>query len=140
MPKIDIILQRLDMVKPSGKNRFMARCPAHDDKSPSLLITEDDEKVSIHCFAGCGGADVLAAIGMQFADLYPDTIARDYSKGLPDWKLRDLNNELKEHKFNVSAAKEWAKKGEKIDDDFKLAVLNSIEKIKEITKRLAENA
>ncbi|MBD1107298.1 hypothetical protein HXV84_15825 [Pseudomonas amygdali pv. morsprunorum] len=28
------ILQRLDGVKPSGKNRHMAKCPAHLDKSP----------------------------------------------------------------------------------------------------------
>ena len=30
-----------------------ARCPAHDDRHPSLSITERDGKLLVHCHAGC---------------------------------------------------------------------------------------
>ena len=48
----------------------MACCPAHDDRNPSLSIREAEDRVLIHCFAGCPPADVLAAIGLELADLY----------------------------------------------------------------------
>lgn len=55
---------------PSGKIR--ARCPCHDDQVPSLFIGADSYKVLIHDFGGCDTANILAAIGLEFKDLYPD--------------------------------------------------------------------
>jgi hypothetical protein len=50
----------------------MAQCPAHEDKHPSLSIRElSDGRVLVHCFAGCNSEPVLAAIALEFADLYP---------------------------------------------------------------------
>jgi hypothetical protein len=43
-------------------NRYMVPCPAHDDRSPSLSISERDGRVLVHCFAGCSQADVIAAL------------------------------------------------------------------------------
>jgi DNA primase len=40
----------------------MARCPAHDDRTPSLSIREVEGKVLIHCHAGCSQRDVIAAL------------------------------------------------------------------------------
>jgi hypothetical protein len=40
----------------------MAKCPAHDDKTPSLSIRENDGKVLVHCHAGCSQDAVLAAL------------------------------------------------------------------------------
>jgi hypothetical protein len=45
----------------TGKG-YMAPCPAHDDRSPSLSINERDGRVLVHCFAGCSQADVIAAL------------------------------------------------------------------------------
>lgn len=64
------LLDRLDRVRKSGDG-WMARCPAHDDKTASLSITERDGKVLVHCFACCRTEDVLAAVGLRFKDLYP---------------------------------------------------------------------
>lgn len=51
----------------------MARCPGHEDRSPSLSIRElDDGALLLHCFAGCQASDVLAAVGLEFRDLYPN--------------------------------------------------------------------
>ncbi|MEJ1157373.1 DUF7146 domain-containing protein [Prosthecomicrobium sp. N25] len=42
---------------------FLARCPAHDDRDPSLSIREGrGGKVLVHCHAGCTQADVVAAL------------------------------------------------------------------------------
>jgi putative DNA primase/helicase len=41
---------------------WMARCPAHDDREPSLSIRDVDGKVLVRCHAGCGQRDVIAAL------------------------------------------------------------------------------
>lgn len=70
MPVADL-LARLQGVRPAGKGRWSARCPAHQDRSPSLAITESDGKTLIHCFAGCGVDDILAAVGLEMDALFP---------------------------------------------------------------------
>jgi hypothetical protein len=66
------LIARLDGVRESGPGRWMSRCPAHEDRSPSLSIRETtDGTVLVRCFAGCGAADVLEAVGLTFADLFP---------------------------------------------------------------------
>lgn len=40
----------------------MCRCPAHDDRTASLSVSDDGEKVLVHCFAGCEQAAVIAAL------------------------------------------------------------------------------
>ena len=73
------LLQRLDRIKETGHGKFIACCPAHDDRSPSLSISErDDGKVLIHCFAGCETEDVLSAIGLTFSDLMPERIGGEH--------------------------------------------------------------
>jgi DNA primase len=69
---IDTLLSRLDGVKSAGPDRWYARCPAHDDKSPSLSIRDTGSRTLIHCFAGCEAEDVLIAIGLTWRDLYRD--------------------------------------------------------------------
>lgn len=66
------ILERLEGVRraPSG---WVARCPAHEDRSPSLSIALGDERrVLLKCFAGCDTLDVVAAIGLTMKDLAGD--------------------------------------------------------------------
>ena len=68
----DTILDRLNKVRQTGANTWTACCPAHEDKSPSLSITEkDDGIVLLHCFAGCSVEDVLDSIGLTFDSLFP---------------------------------------------------------------------
>jgi hypothetical protein len=68
----DLLLTRLEGVRPAGEGRWYARCPAHGDKSPSLSVRDTGEKVLLHCFAGCAADDVLAAVGLTWKDVYPD--------------------------------------------------------------------
>ncbi|HVC90425.1 MAG TPA: hypothetical protein VND66_07365 [Acidobacteriaceae bacterium] len=55
----------------SGVRRWLARCPAHPDRSPSLSIAEGkDGRVVIRCWAGCATKDILAASGLTMRDLF----------------------------------------------------------------------
>lgn len=69
--KIYDLLGKLEKVK--GKHpKWMALCPVHGDKSPSLSIKEtDDGRILLYCFAGCGAADIVSTIGLSLADLSP---------------------------------------------------------------------
>ena len=77
---IDTLLNRLDKVKQTGPGKFVACCPAHDDRSPSLAISEGDNGTAVfHCFAGCESEDVLTAVGLTFGDLYSEKIGNAHS-------------------------------------------------------------
>jgi hypothetical protein len=66
------LLAKLEGVRPAGPGRWYARCPAHDDKSPSLSVRETGDKVLLHCWTGCTADEVLAALGLAWSALYPD--------------------------------------------------------------------
>lgn len=74
----DPLLSRLDKVRKTGAGRWIACCPAHGDKSPSLAIREvEDGRVLLHCFANCETSEVLAAVGLTFGDLFPEKALGD---------------------------------------------------------------
>ncbi len=69
----DALLDRLDGVKPAGTGCWIARCPAHQDRRPSLSVRElADGRILVHDFAGCSTSDVLAAVGLDFGALHPE--------------------------------------------------------------------
>ena len=56
---------------------WAARCPAHDDKSPSLSVSEgDDGKTLVHCHAGCTPEDVCQKLGLGLSDLMSNPASR----------------------------------------------------------------
>lgn len=65
------VLDRLDGVRPTGTGRWIAKCPAHPDRSPSLSIREtDDGRVLLHDHGGCDTENVLA--GSDFVIVEPN--------------------------------------------------------------------
>lgn len=69
----DKLLSRLDKVKRTGADRWIACCPAHDDRNPSMTIREtDDGTVLIKCQSHhCGADDIMTAVGLGLKDLFP---------------------------------------------------------------------
>lgn len=66
------VLSRLEKVKSAGAKGWKACCPAHNDKSPSLAISEtSDGTVLVKCWAGCSAQSVVEAIGMELRHLFP---------------------------------------------------------------------
>lgn len=88
MSAIESLLSRLDKVKRgAGRNSWTARCPAHEDKGPSLSISyEGDGRILLHCFAGCEVDNVVGAVGMGLSDLMPPKDS--YDPHTPTIKLR----------------------------------------------------
>ena len=53
--------------------QYLFRCPVHDDRRPSLGVRElDDGRLLVRCYAGCAIEDILAALDLEFTDLYPE--------------------------------------------------------------------
>ena len=66
------ILSLLDGVKRDG-NGWTALCPGHEDRTPSLSVTEKrDGRTLLNCFAGCAQEAVVTALGITMADLFPE--------------------------------------------------------------------
>ncbi len=71
----EALIARLEGVRERGGGNCVARCPAHDDRNPSLSIREtEDGTVLIHCFAGCGAPDVVGAVGLEPSHLFPPRV------------------------------------------------------------------
>jgi putative DNA primase/helicase len=63
---------------------WMARCPAHEDRKPSLSIRDADNKLLIHCHAGCAQERVISALRARglWSDHRPRSISR-MARGAP---------------------------------------------------------
>ena len=66
------ILARLDAVRSRGTNRWQARCPAHEDRNPSLAIAEGERGLLVKCWAGCTLDEITRALGLTVRDLFYD--------------------------------------------------------------------
>lgn len=71
---------------------WAACCPAHDDRTPSLSVTERDSRILLHCHAGCSVDSVLAAAGLQMKDLFLD--ASDDERIVATYDYTDENGTL----------------------------------------------
>jgi hypothetical protein len=72
---IDALLSRLERVKRTSASTWIASAPTRDDRHPSMTIRElDDGRILIHDHGGDSVADILAAIGLTFDSLFPDSI------------------------------------------------------------------
>jgi hypothetical protein len=79
------VASRLEGIRPSGDG-YVARCPAHDDRSPSLSVSvSDDGKLLLHCHAGCDQQAVLDAIQATPQMLNPD---REQRRDDGEWTPR----------------------------------------------------
>ena len=119
---VDKFLALLDGVR-GRDGKWMARCPAHDDRGPSLSIGEnDDGAVLLHCFAGCDVQAVVNAVGWELNDLFPSD-ANDYELPARRHERRARVNykgllfHLRHEVYVLSIAANKMKKGEKFTDD-----------------------
>ncbi|WP_406161061.1 phage/plasmid primase, P4 family [Streptomyces canus] len=64
------ILGRLDGVE-EDHDGYLALCPAHPDRKPSLKLTlKDDGKLLMVCRSGCPKTEILAKLRMSESDLF----------------------------------------------------------------------
>lgn len=80
-------LKGLKLLPESGKYpaRWEARCPAHNDRTPSLSISLAPKgHLLVHCHAGCPTEAVMSAVGLEMSDLYPSSSAPPSTKKTPE--------------------------------------------------------
>lgn len=66
------ILERVSFSKQVSKNSWACLCPSHNDRSPSLRVTETTEgKILLKCWSGCSSLDILTALGLSWDALFP---------------------------------------------------------------------
>jgi hypothetical protein len=70
---------------------WIARCPAHEDRSPSLSITERDGTVLLHCHAGCAQQSVINAL--RSMGLWPE---KQHHPPKPEPPPPEISQALKE--------------------------------------------
>ena len=64
---------------------YIARCPAHGDRSPSLSISNGrDGRILLRCHAGCDTFAIVKALGLQVSDLF----ATDRPAHRSSWSAR----------------------------------------------------
>ena len=101
---IDRLLPHLEGVRPTASAQYAAKCPAHDDKSPSLSIRDLGDRVLIHCFAGCEPDEIMDAVGLSLADLFVRCETHGLMPIRERWNARALLRELSDESVLVLIA------------------------------------
>lgn len=84
------ILPKLEKVKRKD-NKAWACCPVHNDRNPSMMLTELDDRVLIHCFAcQANGLEVVNALGLPSTVLFRDPKHSVIPKKVIDKAMEDL--------------------------------------------------
>lgn len=85
---IQVFLQSFDKVKQTEPNQYICRCPVHPDKKASLSIgyNPNEDKIALHCHAGCDTRDILTMVGKTMADLMPGR-EPEKPKKLEKWQV-----------------------------------------------------
>jgi hypothetical protein len=69
---VERVLSALHGVRRGDRGQWIACCPAHDDKKPSLSVRESaDGAVLLHCFGGCTVEEIAGALDLEMHDLFP---------------------------------------------------------------------
>jgi hypothetical protein len=55
-----------------SQGRWMAKCPSHEDRMPSLSITQGDKGALLKCFGGCSLEAILQSMGLNKSDIFTD--------------------------------------------------------------------
>lgn len=111
------VLQLLTKVKRTGDGQWIACCPAHEDRSPSMTIKElSDGRVLIHDFAGCSVDEILGSLGLEFDVLFPEKGPEFCKPERLPFNPRDVLKALAHETMIVALAASALARGEKLSD------------------------
>ena len=96
---LEELLSRLEGVKQTRRG-YVSKCPAHNDRTPSLTISEGDRGLLLHCFALCPLEAICDAIGIKIPDLFYDQ-ARDPRECREAQRKRQVERHRREAIRNV---------------------------------------
>ncbi len=99
-------ISKLNKVKKINFGEYIASCPAHDDKNPSLSVTEREGKILLHCHGGCSAEDIVRAMGLTMKDLFTS----DVKPIIPNSVLRTQRSPLRTHIYRDGKGNTVARK------------------------------
>lgn len=94
-----------------GKGKYVAICPSHPDRKPSLSIAEGKRGVLMRCMSsGCDTRDVLKAVGLTYKDLFdgewnPQAMALHRAKVAKRERIE--KQEAKNIRYWVDETRKW---------------------------------
>src|SRR5688572_23754223 len=108
----DRVLEALgDRVTRRTARGAVARCPAHDDRTPSLGIDlGGDGRVLLRCRVGCTTEAVLAALGLRMADLFDVSANGHARRETARWTIRDAAGAYVAEHVRIEPGKNGASK------------------------------
>lgn len=86
----DDVAELLEGVRKSSGG-WIAQCPTHEDRLPSLSVHDGKKGTILHCHASCRTVDICTAIGIRVAQLFVDYSPSGRGNGTAiDAMLREL--------------------------------------------------
>ncbi len=114
---VEALLAQLSGLRQTSGDSWIAKCPAHEDKSPSLTVRAlSDGRVLIHCFAGCGAAEVVGAVGLAMTDLFPESIGHHVKRVAQPFTSMDALRALKYEGAILALSAADMAEGKPVDD------------------------
>jgi hypothetical protein len=133
MSNLNNLLSMLEKVKRTGQESYIACCPAHADKNPSMTITEkDDGRVLLHCFAGCSVEEILGSVGMTFDDLFPERLPDPYAHNKPEripFNPRDVLAAVSTESLITALAASDVARGVPLSEDNRKRLLDAVSRL-----------
>lgn len=133
-----VLLDRLDQVRERGAGKWLALCPAHDDRNPSLSVAEtSDGTTLIKCWSGCDAADIVAAVGLTLADLFPES-GRQHHQPPTDRRLRiapaDALRILRRESLVIATASADLARGISLSPDDHARLLSAVSRVADLSE------
>ncbi len=91
------LLERLEAVTQTKPDTWRARCPSHEGRSRSLSLKLVDDRLLIHCFAGCFPNEIVNAAGLTISDLFdnrPNSTPAEYRDRIRTTSAREILNSI----------------------------------------------
>lgn len=97
---IQEVLSYFNKVKQLKSNSYQCQCPCHNDKTASLTISYENNRILMHCHAGCNINDILLQTGLRMSDLYNEKVAKNWKSSIEAYIKKPIEAEY--HYFSVS--------------------------------------
>lgn len=125
------LVERLNGVRETGPNRWIARCPAHEDRHPSLAIRAlEDGRTLLHCFAGCPVDSVASGLGLRLSDLFPPR-SSDHTTERRPWPAEDVLRAMAHEALIAAIAIENVARGEPLSSADRDRALLAAERLRD---------
>jgi len=76
-PSLQMLLNRLEHLRPAGKDQWRGKCPVHqgDNKATLSIKACSDGRILLHCHAHqCEPLEILKVCGMELSDIMPERL------------------------------------------------------------------